>query len=430
MKSIVNKLLRTKFLVMIILKIVIDPFFLYYLSPMYSYLGSGASPNFAKYVFSWIILISFVLLDGKVNKGDISFFTDMFFYLSIIPTVSIWWIKNENITAMILIFLFWFVFILGAVVITNSKGYYSGRLCCMKEKKADTTFNILFVWLIFSTLFFSYRYGDFRLFIDFNDVYDYRLDTSNYMSSFEAYVFAWNTNIFLPLCLAWKIHLKKFMQSGVVCVLFLLSYSIYGSKGIFFSLLSVIGVWILNKFRVVYYTETAIGCFLIVSVLLSIICVEGNITKVFGALLYRLLFIPAEAHFYYFDFFQTNELLYLRQSILRFFGTSPYEKEVSVLIGSDPKYTLIGTYINLNNGLFSDAYSNFGVFGALLYPIFIILTIYFVEKNFKRFDVDIRYSIYIGMAMFFISAPFFTSLLTGGVIVLILFCGFLKKIVN
>lgn len=282
----------------------------------------------------------------------------------------------------------------------------------------------------FFNFIFSYRYGDFRLFIDFNDVYDYRLDTSNYMSSFEAYVFAWNTNIFLPLCLAWKIHLKKFMQSGVVCVLFLLSYSIYGSKGIFFSLLSVIGVWILNKFRVVYYTETAIGCFLIVSVLLSIICVEGNITKVFGALLYRLLFIPAEAHFYYFDFFQTNELLYLRQSILRFFGTSPYEKEVSVLIGSDLKYTLIGTYNNLNNGLFSDAYSNFGVFGALLYPIFIILTIYFVEKNFKRFDVDIRYSIYIGMAMFFISAPFFTSLLTGGVIVLILFCGFLKKIVN
>lgn len=422
MRSLLEKILNAKILFCIVYKLIIDLFFSVYLSDTYSYCGSGASLNSNKYIVSWLMLFVLLVIRELIINQDMSFIIEILYYLSIVPTLSIYWMKNENTYAMLLIFCYWIVFEIFAGIFSREK-----HINCVqsimyshdKLKKDNIVIQFIFIWCVISILYFSWKYGNFRFFVRFEDVYTYRLAPNNSMSSIGGYIFSWNTNLLIPLCM--NIHLlnKKYLFTVIDIIMILLSYSIYGNKTILFTGMVVIGVWILSKIRFELFTDKIISLFLGCIMIVAMIFGNTVVYKWPASLLYRLLYIPSEAHFYYFDFFQKNELLYFRQSFLRFFASDPYNKPVSVLIGSDKKYNLVGSYNNLNNGLFSDAYMNFGVIGVMIFPIIIVVVLCVIIKALQSYEDVIRYSFFIVLLMYCISASLFTWLLSGGVILAI-----------
>ena len=102
---------------------------------------------------------------------------------------------------------------------------------------------------------------------------------------------------------------------------------------------------------------------------------------------------------------------------MRFFFRDPLPDIASILIGSDIKYNLTGNYNNLNNGLFSDAYQNFGCIGVLIYPVVMVWLLNILCKAIRDYDPVIKNSLLIGSILYLLSAYLFSWILTGGYLV-------------
>ncbi|ALC88207.1 hypothetical protein AM499_12100 [Bacillus sp. FJAT-22090] len=118
-------------------------------------------------------------------------------------------------------------------------------------------------------------------------------------------------------------------------------------------------------------------------------------------------------HFLYYDFFSSNEKVYLSNSIFRFFIENPYPIPIPNLIGSI-YYQNYDTWVNV--GYLADAYMNFGFLGILLFSILlgIILKMFDTLSHEKGIELVIVTSFipFFGL----MSGALLTKLLTGGIL--------------
>lgn len=131
----------------------------------------------------------------------------------------------------------------------------------------------------------------------------------------------------------------------------------------------------------------------------------------------RVTVIPNNIGFKSIDFFKDNELLYLRESVLRGLLHSPYEGGSDFYINYGANSTL--TSSRANNGLWGDAFRNFGILGTLIYPFLIGYVFHVVEMNCRNERMGLRLFILFLILWSAINTSFFTWLLTGGVIVIV-----------
>ena len=129
------------------------------------------------------------------------------------------------------------------------------------------------------------------------------------------------------------------------------------------------------------------------------------------AYLHRLFTIPAEIHYYYFDFFSKNELLFLRDSVGRFLAKSPYDPSASRVIGS---IYYSNDVTNATDGLFSDFFANFGYVGLIIYPFIVFFVMALLERQLKRNGVYVTITVTFILLIVLINNTFFTWLITGG----------------
>ena len=181
------------------------------------------------------------------------------------------------------------------------------------------------------------------------------------------------------------------------------------------------------------FSKTKLFNFLIESLLFSLILflflgivLNNKIGDIINSFEYRMLFVPSEYHYYYYDYLSIREKLYFRQSFLRYFFSDPYPDTLSVLIGSDRKYNFSGSYSNANNGLFSDAYANLGLVGVFIYPIIISLSILFLSRQMKKISPFAEKTISVMLLMSLMSAGLLQLIITGGVLILLIILAIIK----
>lgn len=430
-----------KIIGIVIWKSLIDYMFAEIVTDVYAYMNQIADYNYKKLAISWIILFVFYALGKLICAGMVRFSFDFLFVLSFIPTLTVWWAKNEDNRCMALVVLYWFIWGLVSICITRSPKYRLFRL--LKENESGDLFEdlvieknekfnkgavmVMFIICALSTIFFSYRYGGMRLFVGLGDVYNYRNVAGNNMSSIEAYLYNWMVSIVLPIILLFFITNKKRVLAVLCCVLISMNYAIYGNKAMLFMILLTFCIAIISQIN---FSEHLIVYSLVganIATFLSCVLQKTGITVWGVALIDRMTTGIAAAHFHYYDFFQNHEYLLLRQSILRFISTDPYGTPVSIIIGSSAKYNLSGNYNNLNNGVFSDAYANLGVVGVVVYPIVFVGAIYLFEKILKDITAPYKYLILCWLLLYCMSIGFFQWLLSGGFIIAIILLRFYKK---
>ena len=414
-----------RFFIPVLYKYVFDVLYMDVIAPQYSYFGSYAELNSEKQIATWVAL-GIVLIGMAILREDLlkSFFRVML-YFSIIPSFSLYGLKNGDNTAFTLIVLYW-IMMLGSILVIQ-------KIWISKNKMDAVLFlhegNESYIWFFFFLTFFttillSGTYSGFRLFIKFSDVYYYRNLVE--VNSFVPYILGWNTRIILPVLMYIFLSRKCYVRFFICFFLMIISYSIFGNKTMFFTALLVIGISVLSKFKLESLTDVMVSIFLLIY---QLICLFFPIRIVLG-LIHRFLVVPAEAHYYYYDFFQTHELLYLRQNILRHFFEAPYDRPVYSILGQETKYYFSSnadSINNANNGLFSDAYQNFATVGVLLYPMIIIITFCILFKSLDGWDKGIQFIILLMSVLFLFSSSYFSWLFTGGVIPLLLILGYVKK---
>ena len=80
-----------------------------------------------------------------------------------------------------------------------------------------------------------------------------------------------------------------------------------------------------------------------------------------------------------------------------------------------------------NNGLFSDAYLNLGVWGVIILPIFIMILLRLFDKCMGRANISLQIGATIYVVICLMGSSFFTNLFSHGFLLLALLFCFLNK---
>ena len=133
---------------------------------------------------------------------------------------------------------------------------------------------------------------------------------------------------------------------------------------------------------------------------------------------YRVLFIPAELHYTYYDYFQLHDILYFSQSILKAFQTGPEPENVQFVLG---EYAIGDYSARANNGLFSDAYMNLGIVGMLVYPFLLSVYLRILDGASTGLPERMLFVLVVYVGFVLLGMTLTSALLTSGLIFLIFF---------
>ena len=260
-------------------------------------------------------------------------------------------------------------------------------------------------------------YGDFRLFITFDDVYDYRMTfLEQNIPSIVLYILRFTSGVFLPYFFARFLMTRIYPLAAASAIFGLLMYGIDGLKTtlVMYAVILYIFITVSAVKRAGRHKSSIINIFITIMTAVMIICYlvyKRTDDLNFNTELYRIFVIPSSIADNYYNFIHDGEPLLLRESIMRYFFDSPYHTSINYLV-TDKQDGAIA-----NTGMYGDAYANFKMGGVVVYPVIYTAVLYLWQK-LTNSEVS-AYSIAIGFIMIWntMNLSFFTWLLTGGVIV-------------
>ena len=224
----------------------------------------------------------------------------------------------------------------------------------------------------------------------------------------------------LPYMFAYCMDKRKRLYAIMFLMSGMLLFFTNGMKTWLFMYLLVIGIFIVSKYS--RESNRALSLFVVSTfVLLPVFCwlsyqYGGRID--YTSQLARVTLLPNVIGFKSVGFFLSpdHEYLYLRESVLRSLFETPYPGGSDFYINYGGESTL--TSSRANNGLWGDAFRNFGVVGMVIYPLLTAKIFRLIELNSNYLSFKLRIVIIFIVLWHSVNASFFTWLLTGGVVIL------------
>jgi hypothetical protein len=233
-------------------------------------------------------------------------------------------------------------------------------------------------------------------------------------SSFMGYLFPWLVQATLPLVLVFFLIRKKYWPGIVTFLIMLYLYTISGEKIVYVTCFMVLFFFAVGKSYVgkVKYFVAALILGLLVLPIGDYFLNERPILQ--GTFVMRMLFLPAELNYLYFDFFNGHPLYFSASSFFNLFFTYPFKEPVGFVISEAYFHT---SAMNSNNGIISDGYMNLGYWGVGI-NIVLVSGIFFF---FNALDLDARYlGIFFSLVFVFLSAPMLSIFMTSGLWIIFL----------
>ena len=403
--------MRNKFLFfsgVIVYRILVDYVYVNFVSLRFSYDGYTYSENFINYCISWFLLIPFLLLIIPFLKRKefvISNVVIFLFLLRFVPLTSFIACKPFSNSFVFAEIFFWSLLILllrKRILPSKKYNFTFLNQNQLSDSSRQMLFNFILIFSCFVVLLISGVYTNFRLHFGLNyEVYELRSDAKTFnLPILLRYSLSMTKNI-LPVLFIYYWQEKKRWICYLIVFITLLNFSINGLKStIFLLLLSVILQIIYNKKITFWYPALfAALCFFSL--------VEYKIFNTYwisDLLVRRGLFTPALLDSYYFDFISQH-------------GPTYYQRGLHYVIGD---IYFNSPEMQANNGLFSDAYTNLGYLGIIIYPLIYAIFFRFCEtisrgtnKKFVMFAVII-------IVNALNSTTFTTTLLTHGLLIVCL----------
>ena len=417
-------------LLVFLFRLFLDISYKYVISPEFDYLGFLNNQTPAFMVASWIIFIvfsffAFSFFDNKRNQISKELFS-ILYLLAFVPFTTL---VSFGLFSPIYVFcnsLYWaFLMIFGHLL--NSKKRKQKEQKKRISGKNDNAITIFALISVFVVMFISARYANFRLNFNLFDVYDIRLEAREYnLPTILTYLYSFTkmTNAILITYYVSKKTKKGIIIGLLIFIVQLFSFGIDGSKTTLFLALGGLAFGILPTIpqRKLNYLFL-VGMVLVTIAGLLLYTVFGNITLL-SLISRRVLVDPQRISFQYFDFFTTHTPDFFRQSFLRYFGlSSPYEKPIAFVIAEFYEKESFSA----NNGLISDAMTNFGFAGLVLFPLIINILLNIFDRVSIAVDSRIKIIVSVYFSVVLTNSFLTTSLLTHGLLVVLLLLYVISK---
>ncbi len=389
---------------------------------IWGYLNNNRIIHFeiSKSIISCVLLFSICIIYCISNHINCiyDFAFKLFLYLAIIPCFSMYSVVEDfSITFVLCPFTYFLLFSIFIKKIPNKQNKYGVGF--IKLRNVDVIVSI--VSFVFVLAFWTYL--GFPVGFGLQDTYDQRMNMRvTVLPSVINYLYLMLGNTIIPFLFAKFLMNKRIKLALLSLVSGILLFFSNGMKT--WLLLYVIGIGIFlcarllkNNYKSIVLIVEFFFCAVIVLAIIILYVLNNNFLV---GQLGRILVMPPNIGFKSISFFTDpeHELLFLRESILKFFFEAPYP-------GGSDFYINYGTNITVNsaranNGLWGDAFRNFGFWGMTFYPIMLLLVFKIVVNSMKNQNLNVQLFIVLLLVWSSINSSFFTWLLTGGIILLVL----------
>ncbi|HOX29974.1 MAG TPA: hypothetical protein P5080_01815 [Candidatus Paceibacterota bacterium] len=248
--------------------------------------------------------------------------------------------------------------------------------------------------------------------IDLNKVYDIRAEFVKINIPLSGYFINWFAYIVNPVFFAIFLKKKKWLAVLLICFTEFIVFSATGNKTYLFALPFVLGlVWVLGRKNPLAWMAVGLVGFVLAGMLTFSI---SNNSWTYFLFTRRLMFVPAQLSFFYYDFFsQQQPLLLAQHSLFKNIVQYPYEL--------DPPHLIADEYFgkpetNANNGIYADAYTNFHNAGFLIWGIALAVILSFFDSFSAKKDKKTAFAALAMPSIMFIETFFMTALVTHGVL--------------
>ncbi|MAV83194.1 MAG: hypothetical protein CMI90_07020 [Pelagibacteraceae bacterium] len=371
-------------------------------------------PTLISQIISWLFLLSLFPLIFKVyRKKTLS--CNVIFLLSLIALIPSTSLIGANsyysATFIFLSYAYWFLLLSLCIKIPMiNLDYFRGI-------RSEYFYNFILFIMCISVIYLSWTNTGFRFIFNILDsqlIYDTRLEAREYGGiPFLGYLIHAADNL-LPILMIYLFSRGKKIIALFVGLIILLNFGITASKQLFLLLCIVF-------FSYLFIKEYSLQRFFLFGAILvtffSIVefyLLNTAITSMFST--YRIFFIPAKYHYIYFEFFSIFEPDYFRQSFLRIFFDSPYERSLHMVLAD---FHNRDYYARANVGLLSDAIMNLGYIGAFIFPILLIMVLKLLDGASKGLAPSVLFMTTICLSFLFLNLNLTIALITGGVIFMI-----------
>jgi len=203
----------------------------------------------------------------------------------------------------------------------------------------------------------------------------------------------------------------------------LLMYLSFGFKAFLFSIGVIIMCVLITK-RGKFEREViiALSSLNIIAYILDYFNITDTLRR---AIPYRMLFIPSQIQFQYYEFFKDIEKMHFADGIIGKILSieSPFSEPAPFVISRFFSYNKVAS--NSNTGLFSDAYSNGGFILMIIVAIMFAFILYVIDSVTYKLPLYVVVGSFSYMMFVLNDTSLQTTLLTGGmglmIILLLLF---------
>lgn len=397
-------------------------------APRNSYLGYiYMSNSFSQIVLSWFIAIlpAFWMPIKYTRPSQLIYW---FLYLivvipSIVMPVYIGRFDlclKQGLLIVVAFLLLNFIFIFPLISIPKIKISYSVFLLVILS---ISLINIVYIFYVFGvskslTWIFSPR------------VYDIRLNARSIMaplSRIGRYIITWQSQVFGPFLFASGLYRHNWLLIVFGVISQIIIYSVLATKNSIFSLLlACVIFFLLDKF-----SNKSLGIYLLLGAVVGVFCVilvdyiftpttwflSSTITR-------RVIYTPGLLTTYFFDFFSKKQPALLGHSFLKNITKYPYDISPTFLIGLH-YFGNIST--NADANLWADGYANFGIAGVFMFTIVLAIVLWLLDNLSKPLGKEFAGLIGAFPGYILADSPLFTSLLTHGVLILLIIVWFIPR---
>lgn len=274
--------------------------------------------------------------------------------------------------------------------------------------------SVLFIIIITLVFLVLQVRGEFNF--NISEVYAYRFDISSNMPFALRYLLSIAAISLVGYCSALALHRKDFKLLFLIVITGVLYFGFSSHKAMLFYPLAVIALYYVLKLPRPHLI--IIICICVLSVV-TIIFTSDEFLTLGSMFANRIIFLPNQINFHYFDYFSSNPHMLWAESKISF-GLLESELPMSVMnyIGG----LMTGDYdVGANTGWVANAYMNAGIIGISLYAVIVSFLYFLIDHWSKIYGMRFVCSAFlIPVTTFIMSSDLLITLLTGGLIFLLL----------
>jgi len=415
-KLVVNKDTIQAFLSIFFYKVVLDLSYYFIISPVFGYMRFGLSLNIAKLVESYFLLFIIFILMPKSSKKLSNIMAWLLILISYVSMLTLFAFMDQPRVYMYAVTGFWILVFLLLKLPTV-------RFNPIKKVQSKIIRYSIFIGLGGIVFFLIYKYLGIVFNFDLTKVYEIRKKYIHTGIPLAGYLFTWLAYIVNPIFFALFLIRRKWIWVGVIIFLQILVFSVTGLKAFLFVLPFVLALmWVVSQKNPLVWMGTGLSIVILAGMFSYWLVGDLWISSLFTR---RALLVPAQLSFFYYDFFSQNHHTFLSQHhLFRNFLEYPYNLKPSYLI-ADIYFNSPET--NACNGIYGDAYMNFGFLGFILWGIFLTIILKLIDSFSKNKDIRVTVVAIAMPVIFLTNSPLLTCFLTHGLLLSLLLLYLLPK---